>query len=71
MNYEKVKLFLVFDGLLEGITQEEEDYISEEIKNHLTNEEHRKICLEMENCEIEFEELVQGLIQDFKKVLFK
>lgn len=39
MNYEKVKLFLAFNGLLEYLTQEEEEYIAEEMKNHFTNAE--------------------------------
>ena len=71
MNYEKVKLFLAFNGLLEDLTQEEEEYIVNEMKNHFTNEEARKIHNMLEDSEVEFEELVQSLIRDFKKVLFK
>ena len=71
MNYEKIKLFLAFNGLLEDLTQEEEEYIVEEIKNHFTNEEIRKIHDMLEDSEVEFGELVQSLIQDFKNVLFK
>ena len=71
MNYEKVKLFLAFNGLLEDLTQEEEEYIVNEMKNHFTNEEARKIHNMLEDSEVEFEELVQSLIQDSKNVLFK
>ena len=71
MNYEKIKLFLAFNGLLEDLTQEEEEYIVNEMKNHFTNEEARKIHNMLEDSEVEFEELVQSLIQDSKNVLFK
>lgn len=68
MNYEKVKLLLAFNGLLEDLTQEEEEYIVKEMKNHFTNEELRKIHDMLEDSDVEFEELVKSLIQDFKNV---
>ena len=71
MSCEKVKLVLAFNGLIECITQEQEEYIVKELKNHFTNEEVRKIYHEIESSEVEFDELVQSLIQDFKNVLFK
>lgn len=71
MNYEKIKLLLAFNGLLENLTQDEEGYIVEEMKNHFTNEELRKIHDMLEDSDVEFEELVKSLIQDFKNVLFK
>lgn len=71
MDYEEVKLLLAFNGLLENLTQKKEEYIVEEMKNHFTNEELRKIHDMLEDSDVEFEELVQSLIQDFKNVLFK
>lgn len=71
MNCERVKLFLAFNGLLEGLTQEEEEYLTEQMKNHFTNEELHKIHDMLEDSNVEFEDLVQSLIQDFKNVLFK
>lgn len=71
MNYEKVKLFLAFSGLLEDLTLEQEDYIADEMKTYFTNEELREIHDMLENSKVEFEELVKNFIQDFKNVLFK
>lgn len=71
MNYEKVKLFLAFNGLLEDLTLEQEDYIVDEMKTYFSNEELREIHNILENSEVEFEELVKNFIQDFKNVLFK
>ena len=71
MNYEKVKLFLAFNGLLEELTSEQEDYIADEMKTYFSNEELREIHNMLENSEVEFEELVKNFIQDFKNVLFK
>lgn len=71
MNYEKVKLFLAFNGLLEELTSEEEGYITDEMKTSFANEELREIHNMLENSEVEFEELVKNFIQDFKNVLFK
>lgn len=71
MNYEKVKLLLAFNGLLEDLTLEQEDYITDEMKTYFSNEELREIHSILESSEVEFEELVKNLIQDFKNVLFK
>lgn len=71
MNYEKVKLFLAFNGLLEDLTLEQEDYIADEMKAYFSNGELREIHNMLENSEVEFEELVKNFIQDFKNVLFK
>ena len=71
MNYEKVKLFLAFNGLLEDLTLDQEDYITDEMKTYFSNEELREIHNMLENSELEFEELVKNFIQDFKNVLFK
>ena len=71
MNYEKVKLFLAFSGLLEGLTQEQDEYIVGEMRNHFTDEELRKIHNILQDSDLEFDELVESLIQDLKNVLFK